>query len=135
MGEGSKRNEVIRYTQEKELQNYVVFTGSIQNVPDMLQAMDVMLLPSLFEGLPLVAIEWQIAGLPCILSDYVTEECAYTELVHFLPITDCQRWADEAPNIVRADRTEMSDKWIKLTKDNGYSLHDNVTYLQDCFLE
>lgn len=132
MGDGRKRDEVIQYVKEKELQDYVVFTGSIHNVPDMLQAMDVMLLPSLHEGLPLVAIEWQIAGLPCVLSDCVTRECAYTELVHFLPLEDCQKWADEILNIVRADRSEMADKWVQMTKDNGYSLHDNVAYLQEC---
>lgn len=50
-----------------------------------------MLLPSLYEGLPLVVIEWQIAGLPCVVSDTVTKECAITSLVKFESIRKKQK--------------------------------------------
>lgn len=134
MGDGEKKDEVERKVQQKGLQNYVVFTGSIQNVPDMLQAMDVMLLPSLHEGLPLVVIEWQIAGLPCILSDCITTECAYTDLVKFLSLNECNKWADEAISAIKGNRGKRSVQCIELTKRNGYSLQDNAAHLESFFL-
>src|SRR5699024_169556 len=52
MGDGTTRKSIMQMANDRGLSQYIVFTGSIQNVPDMLQAMDLMLLPSLHEGLP-----------------------------------------------------------------------------------
>lgn len=59
----------------------IKFTGNIENVEDILQIADGMILPSLFEGVPLVTIEWQISGLPILISDNVSDECICTNLV------------------------------------------------------
>lgn len=100
----------------------------------MLQAMDVMLLPSLHEGLPLVVIEWQISGLPCIVSDQVTRECAYTDLVHFLPLDRPLEWAKTAVRIVNGDREESSGRLAIMTRKNGYDVEQSAEKLQSYFL-
>lgn len=133
MGDGSTKDTVMNMVSEEGLDSFVVFTGSISNVPDMLQAMDVMLLPSLHEGLPLVVIEWQIAGLPCILSDTVTKECAYTDLVHFLSLDSPDKWAKETLRIARPDRERSTNELLIKTKENGYDLSDNASELQKYF--
>lgn len=136
MGDGRTREIVEQLAKEKNLNNQIIFTGSIQNVPEMLQAMDVMVLPSLYEGLPLVSVEWQIAGLPCVLSECVTKECAYTDLVRFLSLdAGPQAWAEEILKVKRFDREEVAVECIKLTKENGYSLEENVERLQSFFLK
>jgi glycosyltransferase involved in cell wall biosynthesis len=64
----------------------VIFLGIVENVNDYDQAFDIVCFPSLFEGLPNVVIEWQAAGLPIILSDAITTECAITPLCEYLPL-------------------------------------------------
>ena len=69
-----------------------------------------MLLPSLYEGLPTVVIEWQIAGLPCIVSDTVTKECAITPLVKFESLKESpENWAKTIENISLQDREKNKE--------------------------
>ncbi|MEK0179786.1 MAG: glycosyltransferase family 1 protein [Oscillatoriales cyanobacterium] len=75
LGEGSLRPEIEQKAMELELGDRLIFTSNRSDVPRlMLGAMDAFILPSLYEGLPVVGIEAQAAGLPFILSDVITEE-------------------------------------------------------------
>ena len=75
IGYGSLRGDVKDRVAQLGLTDKVIFAGVRSDIPRlMLGAMDVFLLPSLFEGLPLVLIEAQAAGLPCIFSDVISEE-------------------------------------------------------------
>lgn len=49
--------------------HHVIFTGVRSDVPQLMQAMDVFVFPSLYEGLPVTIVEAQAAGLPCVISD------------------------------------------------------------------
>jgi len=135
MGDGTTRTSIMETAARRGLSKYISFTGSIQNVPDMLQAMDLMLLPSLHEGLPLVAVEWQMMGLPCVLSDKITKECVFTDLVKFLPIDNPGEWK----NVIleskswKIGRTMASEKAISAAKENGYDLGMNAKKLQQYF--
>ena len=64
----------------------MVFTGLRSDVDRLLQAMDVFLFPSVYEGLPLSIIEAQAAGLPCLISDKVPDECRITDCVQQLSL-------------------------------------------------
>lgn len=81
IGDGPLKNEIEELA--SNMGNVIRFIGTVDDVENYLQAMDGMLLPSLFEGLPLVTLEWQINGLPCLLADTVTKECAVTNTVQF----------------------------------------------------
>ena len=86
------------------LADRVVFMGDRDDVPTLMQsAMDVLLLPSLREGLPRVVLEAQAAGLPSIVSDRVTEEADVVKaLVHRLPLAATpDAWASSALEIAR----------------------------------
>ena len=72
----------------------VLLLGSRTDIPRLLQAADIFAFPSRFEGMPVTMIEAQAAGLPCIKSDTVTNECVVTDLVQSLPIDDPKVWAD-----------------------------------------
>lgn len=134
IGAGSGQNEVKALVQQLGLEDDVVFTGSISNVPEMLQAMDVMVLPSLHEGLPLVSVEWQMAGLPCLLSDSITRECAYTDLVSFMPLdTGYVEWAKKIMEISNGDRASASAEAASLAPEKGFDLDSNVKKLQKFF--
>lgn len=135
MGDGKTRESIMQMADDRGLSQYIVFTGSIQNVPDMLQAMDLMLLPSLHEGLPLVAVEWQMMGLPCVLSDRITKECAFTDTVNFLSIDSAEKWKNfilDSKDISN-NRVSASEKAITTAKEIGYDLQENAQKLQQYF--
>ena len=93
VGDGELRSRVG----EKAAQlpaDAVRILGSRTDIPRLLQAADVFAFPSRFEGMPVTMIEAQAAGLPCIKSDTVTNECVVTDLVQSLPIDDPKVWAD-----------------------------------------
>lgn len=82
-------------TTMEEESKCVYLLGSRKDVNRLYQAMDVFLLPSRYEGLPVVAIEAQVAGLPCILSDRITKEVKITEDVTFLNLeAGSIQWAE-----------------------------------------
>ena len=76
----------------------VIFAGSVQNVQDYYQAMDVFLLPSRFEGLGIVLIEAQCSGLPCVVSaEVIPQEAKVTDIVEYIPLkNNPAEWAEEA---------------------------------------
>jgi glycosyltransferase involved in cell wall biosynthesis len=75
VGDGSLRRNIEDKIAQMGLTNHVIFAGSRPDVQKLMQgAMDIFLLPSLYEGLPLVLLEAQAAGLSCVFSDVVTEE-------------------------------------------------------------
>lgn len=135
IGDGKYKADVEKMVQEKDLSEYVCFTGAINSVPDMLQAMDVMVLPSLYEGLPLVAVEWQIAGLPCILSDVITKECAYTNIVHFVGLNEGYReWAKKILSCKSENRSSIAEMAVQKTRESGFDLGENIPKLEKYFI-
>ncbi len=86
-----------RQAQESGLAGRVCFLGVRTDIPGLMQAADMVLFPSLFEGLPVTLVEAQAAGLPVLMSDTVTPEAALTDLVRTLPLSEPPaRWAETA---------------------------------------
>lgn len=116
------------------LQDAVVFMGVINNVEEILQAMDIMILPSLHEGLPLVVIESQLAALPCLISDTITKECAFTELVEFKSLSSgAAEWAKDAVQLNQRNREIDANGIMKKAIDNGYDIDADVKNLMLTF--
>ena len=108
VGDGELRDAVVQKANQLP-ENSVLLLGTRNDIPELLQAADVFVFPSLFEGLPVTMIEAQAAGLPCVMSDTVTNECIVTDLVTTLPINDPVVWAEEIIKklgIPRTDRLE-----------------------------
>jgi glycosyltransferase involved in cell wall biosynthesis len=107
IGEGPLRAQIEQQVLQQGLQHRTIFAGSRSDVPRlMLGAMDIFVMPSLCEGLPLVGIETQSAGLPAILSDAITTEiCIVKSLITQLSLSrSAAHWAEE---ILRS-RTQAS---------------------------
>lgn len=136
MGEGSLRPQIEKMVEEYELEEQVVFTGSISNMADMLQVMDIMVLPSRFEGLPNVVVEWQIACLPCVISDAITKECRLTELVSYMSLQEGPAaWAEKIRSLETVDREEIKDSVLKQIRAAGFDIEDNATQLKKIYYE
>lgn len=117
--------ELFPFAQEKireyNLSDKVIFTGNVSNVSNYLSAIDILIMPSFFEGLPLTAIEAQANGLNCVLSDTITEEVALTNLVSFLSIDDnVNNWVNKLLSIT-SDNSKRINYYF-LMKSSGYDL-------------
>lgn len=95
IGSGTLDKEVSKYAAGLKHGNRVKLLGSRNDMNDLYQAIDLFFLPSLFEGLPVTGVEAQAMGLPCVISDTVTKEVAYTDLVEFVSLSkNKEEWAD-----------------------------------------
>ncbi len=112
VGEGEDKPRLEEKTKELDIEGKVIFYGTTDKVERLYWAMDVFVLPSRFEGLPVTGIEAQAAGLPCFFSDSITEECRSGERTRFLPLTaSAKEWAKEiAKARTPADRTAAAEE-------------------------
>lgn len=109
IGSGPLEKQVVEWVNINELQSKVHLMGSVSNVQDYLQAMDVMLFPSLFEGLPVSLIEAQAMGLPIVASNSISREVAVIpDLLQFVdlkaPLSEWVNAIEKALTIPRMDR-------------------------------
>lgn len=88
VGDGELIENIKEKAKDFNILDKVIFLGQRQDIPDLLQVFDVFVLPSIFEGLPLVGIEVQAAGVPCVMSKNITNEIKVTELVEFLSLNE-----------------------------------------------
>lgn len=105
VGGGEMTEEFTAYIRQKGLEGGVKCLGVRLDVAELLQAGDVFLLPSLYEGLPMSLLEAQAAGLPCVISDSISPEAVVTDLVRRVPLTAPLRvWADAAVEALEQER-------------------------------
>lgn len=131
VGDGELKKNIEKQVREKRLENKVVFAGMQKDVSGFMQMMDVFVMPSLYEGLPVSAIEAQAAGIPCILSDAVTEEVIVNDSVKRLPIgASTQIWAEEILKYKSWKKTDTQ----KLIVESGYDIKDTSKWLTEFYL-
>lgn len=133
LGDGELLESMKQKTKELGIEKSVIFMGNVSNVNEMYQAMDVFILPSLFEGLPVVGIEAQAAGLKCVMSDTITDEVSITDNVKFLNLKkdSLEKWADEVLSDTNYERKDMT---IEIEKA-GYSIEEEAKKLQKIYEE
>lgn len=119
VGKGDKQDLVKKEVFKRNLQTSVLFLGVRDDIPNLLSAADCLLFPSLYEGLPGVVLEAQAAGLPCLISNKITQEVKITELVSFLSIDDSkEQWVDLAMKSVDSfERKNTKQDFIKAKFD------------------
>lgn len=137
IGDGKKRKLVEDFLKDNNLEKKVILTGRINNVNEFLNAMDIMLLPSLYEGLPNVVLEWQVSGVPSLISDKITKECKVLDLVEFLPINQgVQVWIDSIKSKGNLNnRTEQSVVGSEAIKKSGFDISENVLTLENLYFD
>lgn len=129
IGEGPLRGELEQSILRMDLADAAFLTGNVDDVPDRLQAMDLMALPSLYEGFPNVLIEAQIAGLPVLVSDRVTRDCDITGLLTYLPL-EPKPWADAMAGAAFTDRPAQSALGCRQLAERGYDVRVEAAKLR-----
>lgn len=131
VGNGDLCDHIYKKACQLGVEKRIIFAGVRNDVADLLQVMDVFVFPSHYEGLGIVAIEAQAAGLPCLISDGVPMECKKTDLVQQIPLSEgAQAWATA---LMRVARTQRRDTYKEI-KASGYDIVDNTRKLQ-CFYQ
>ena len=110
----------------------VRFLGVRSDVADLMQAMDVFVFPSLYEGLPVTMVEAQASGLPCVISDKVPSECILTDgLVDILPLlANPDAWAAK---ILEKRRILRTDHHTEITA-HGFDITTEAVKLQKFYI-
>lgn len=93
VGDGPDKADVQQHAEELGVSDHVLFLGQRSDVNRLYQVFDVFCLPSLYEGLCVVGIEAQCAGLPCLFSNSITREVDLTEASRFIPIESPKEWS------------------------------------------
>ena len=131
VGDGEQRHYIEQKAKELNIYERVIFTGITDRVQDYMQAMDVFAMPSTHEGLPLVGVEAQAAGLPCIFSDVITREMKMTEMVEFLPINiEASIWSE---HILKLYNSSDREKGVKCIQEAGYDIKKNASKLLEFY--
>lgn len=88
VGQGKLKYKLKEYVERKGLKEMVRFLGIRNDIENILQVSDVFILPSLYEGLPISAIEAQAAALPCVVSDAITDEIEITSIIERVSLNE-----------------------------------------------
>lgn len=96
IGSGELEDEIKAKVDLLGIEKQVIFLGNRNDIPDLLSIMDRFVFPSKYEGLGLVLLEAQTAGIPCIVSDEVPKETQLSNYITYLSLDDpANRWVDE----------------------------------------
>lgn len=132
LGTGNLLSEVEHKAEKLEIKSDVFFLGVRENVQDYLSAADCYVMPSLYEGLPVAAVEAECSGLPCVLSSNITKEVALTSSIKFLSLNQpIEIWTNEVLKSRNSKRTDNS----KVVADNGYDVQTVAKWLETFYLE
>ena len=131
IGDGAMRTEIEQKVACLGLTNKVTFTGNIDNVSEYLNAIDIVIMPSLYEGLPLTLVEQQANGLQCIVSDTITEEVDKTGNLCFVSLNaSISEWVQSIENCnCKQGREQRSKKAVNDIAKEGYSIQTEAKQL------
>ena len=135
IGIGELEQPVKEKARDMGLEDKILFLGQMADVSGWYQAMDCFVMPSLFEGLPVVGIEAQAAGLPCVFSDRVTDEVLLSGKARRISLqTEDAKWARAIMSAARLSEAERT-KGMDIVRQAGYDIHTEARKLQDIYLE
>lgn len=132
VGQGPLEDQLKSKVIKEGLENHVLFLGVRSDITELMSSADFMIMPSLYEGFPVVLVEAQAVGLPSIISDKISSEVDLgLDLVEFLPLTDMNKWADK---LVTSKISKTNSKQIKSTlKARGFDAKQNALRLQELY--
>lgn len=131
VGDGPLKKEIVDNVKKRGLSEYSVFVDYVDNPEDYLQAMDIMIIPSLFEGFCLVALEAQVSGLPIIASERVPDEAIVTDECIKMNLNDSnEKWARKVISMLDTERKDNSE----LLSIKGYSVDRMIELIENILL-
>ena len=132
VGGGEDMTKIQAKAQIMGIAEHVRFLGVRSDVADLMQAMDVFLFPSLYEGLGIALIEAQTAGLPCVVSDTIPHEAYLTDLVDSESLSaPAEKWAEK---ILAKRAIPRTDRRAEIAA-HGFDITTEAVKLQEFYLK
>lgn len=127
IGDGVLKQELLNTIKCLGIQDSVIMTGVIHNSSIYYNLFDILVMPSLYEGLPFVGLEAQVSGLPCLFSNTITKEIKMSQYSDFLSLDEpCKIWVDKVVKLLncasKESRELIGDSACKELKRQGYDL-------------
>lgn len=123
IGDGPLRPVIEDKVKKMKLEDQVLFLGLRNDVADWYNAMDVFVLPSHYEGLPVVGVEAQANGLPIIVSDKVTRELEMTDIIHYVKLSaGVKAWENEIKKVFDKN-CDVHKNTFAMMKKAGFDIH------------
>ncbi|TDL31825.1 glycosyltransferase family 1 protein [Jeotgalibacillus sp. S-D1] len=134
VGGGALQHSIEKKVQDLKISKNVHMLGIRDDIHLVMQAFDVFAFPSLHEGLPVTLIEAQCAGIPCVISETISDEADLEcGLISALPITNKKIWVEALLNI-RAQQPSRI-KTEKIVSEQGYNIRQTAVHTQNAYLE
>ncbi|WP_298067382.1 glycosyltransferase family 1 protein [uncultured Cetobacterium sp.] len=133
VGDGKLRKELEEEVKNLGLVNNVIFLGIRKDIPDLLQAFDLFVFPSISEGLPVTLVEAQAASLKCFISNSITNEIDLgCNLISFIDLKiSIEEWTKVIVNNEKYERQNL----FNIIQKSGYDIEQNVKDIEKMYLE
>ena len=136
IGEGELLDQVKLKAKQLNIEDKVIFLGKQNDTSKYYQAMDVFCLPSRYEGLPVVAVEAQCSGLPCLFSNYVSKESKILDSTEFLSYDDTlDKWSKTLFELANKQRVDGAEQVRKCNFDMQEEAKKLELYYQKLLLD
>lgn len=120
-------NKMLETIKLHNASDSVLLLGVRRDIPDLMSASDIFLLPSLYEGFPIVAVEAQCSGLLCLLSNTITSDIKLTDNVKFIPIdNDIVQWPNAMQDVYKEYTSINRSDCSEIIKWKGYDIKDSA---------
>lgn len=134
IGSGPLKSEIMSQALEYKLDKKIIFLDNRSDVNELMSAMDIFIMPSLYEGLPVSGIEAQSSGLVCLFSNYISKEVLVLKSAQTLPINDgVEKWCD----IIKSNMMPVMDDHRaaanRVVAHAGYDIDDVVNVLSGIY--
>ena len=127
VGDGILKENIQARVMDMGLSESVVFLGQRNDIAELIQAMDILVLPSLFEGVPVIGIEAQASNLPCIFSSEITREVGIVDAAFLNLLDDAKVWAEI---IINTSKVSTRKNVTKIMENAGYDINIEAKKLQ-----
>lgn len=135
-GQGDLKEYLEQQVKEKGLEQDIIFLGLRTDIPELLAGSDLMLMPSLYEGFPVVLVESQAAGIPALIADTISPEVDLgTDLVYFESLeSSVTIWVQQIQQILELKRMNSKERLEKL-QQAGFDIYTNAKRLEELYTQ
>jgi glycosyltransferase involved in cell wall biosynthesis len=134
VGDGDFRDKIEEAAVKNGVKDAVIFYGETFNVSEPLQAMDIFVFPSRFEGLGMAVIEAQAAGLPCIVSDAVPNVAKITKQMEYVSLEDpLEVWVNKILEAAKLDRESCFEENKEQIENSIYNIKKEACKLKNLY--
>ena len=132
IGDGEDKEKLVKKTKEFGIESQVLFLGSRTDVADLLQAIDVIVFPSFFEGIPMALIEAQATGIPVVASDTINKAIKINSNIRFVSLEEDNRiWIEAIKEVQNNQLKDIGNINVSLS---SYNIESSAEELRKVYM-